>query len=347
MKFWICVVAAALAASLLMSGASAQTLRTVSMVDVANSAYNGHNHTLALAWDSMEHEFTADSSVSVSGETFTGLNRYGVMQTMTKSGTSASTAQFRWGGTPALHVAVSGQLSNSLYHPDNPPYFDATVHPPLIDEDGVPDLLSTYGNASFTEILHWGGSATNYLAFYKFRIHGQVAAGSDGYAVLVVQTAGQADAWLLPAGFSGTYDEVWLSRGFPAGLGTAQPMTVTFLTSFTADTQLIPDGANTHGAYDFGSTITLDAIYVADENGHPVDGWTLDTASGSAYETGDLPALESVFADGFEPVGVTGLNALRSLPPAHCRQLLQRIRTLHAERQLPRLPTLKCTANEL
>ncbi|MFA7487281.1 MAG: hypothetical protein WCY72_04220 [Lysobacteraceae bacterium] len=346
MKPWICVSAAALAAIFLLPAASAQTLRAVSLVDVANSEYNGHNHRLALAWDSMEHEFTADSAVSVSGETFTGLNRDGLTQTMTKSGTSTSTAEFRWGSTPALRVAVSGNLVNSLYNPDNPPYFDATVDPPVVDHDGVPDLLSTYGNASFTEILHWGGSATNYLAFYKFRVHGQAAANSDGYAALLVQTAGQTDFWALPGGFSGTYDEIWMSRGFPAGLGAPQPITVTFLTSFTADTQYIPDGGDTQGAYDFGSTITLDAIYVADEEGNPVDGWTLDTASGSAYETGDLPIPETVFEDGFEAVGATSLSTLKNLPPAQCRQLLQRLRSLHAEQHIPQLPMLECSANE-
>ena len=239
------------------------------------------------------------------------------------------------------------QSDNSFYNPDNPPYFDSTQNPPVIDHDGVPDLLATYGNASFTEILHWGGTATNYGASFKFRIHGHVAPGSIGYAVLLVQTMGQTDFWALPSNFSGAYEEIWSSRRFPAGIGTAQPVIVTFLASFTANTQHIPEGSGTTGTYDFGSTITLDTIVVSDEDGNPVDGWTLETASGSAYETenGSLPA--SVFEDGFETQAVVPARlAPDGIASGQCRQLMEVLATLHASRRIAEPPVLACAPAE-
>ncbi len=343
MNPWIVFPATTLLAMALSSPiALAQTLRAVSTVDVANTEYNGENHVLALAWDSMEHEFTADSSVSVSSADFTGLDSSGITRTMTYSGTSSSSAEFRWGSTPALRVRADGRLINSFYNADNPPYFDATIDPPIINTDGVPDRLETYGNASFTEILHWSGTASNYLARYKFRIHGNVTHNAGGFAMLLIQTMGEMDYWILPTNHQGPIDLIWTSRGFPAGLGFPQSITVTFALAFDARTQEVPEGGTVEGDYHFGSTITLDEILVTDEHGNPVDDWAVEAASGSNYETG---TSIHVFEDGFETQDAAR-SASHSTEAGPCRPLVEGLATLPASRSTTHRPAVACAPAE-
>lgn len=305
MKPWLPLAGVTLASILLLPEASAQnlTLRAISMVDVSNSEYNGETHAVALEWDDdqpAEPLITpAVAGVTLPGIDFTGMDSNGTPRTMTYRGASTSKAEFRWGATPALRVFVNGRLENSFYNPENPPYFDATQEPSVVDPEGVPDILETYGNASFTEILQWGGTATNYLAFYKFHIHGVVAPGSKGRAMLLVETTTGLDYWILPDSFQGTYGGFWTTRGFRAGLGFAQPIKVTLITAFEARTQEIPEGDDLEGTYDFGSTVTFDEIIVADDDGNPVEGWSVEAGSGSTYAIGTLDP-DPVFENGFE-----------------------------------------------
>lgn len=342
MKPWISVSGAVLAAIFLLPEASAQTLRAISMVDVSNSEYNGETHALALEWDDMQSEdplVPATAGVDAPGFDFTGMDSNGNTRTMTYSGTSISKAEFRWGATPALRVFVDGRLANSFYNADNPPYFDATVDPSVVDPEGVPDILETYGNASFTEILQWGGTATNYLAYYRFHIHGYIAPGSKGRAMLLVETTTGFDYWFLPTNFQGNYAAFWTTRGFPAGLGFPQPIKVTLITAFEARTQETSEGDTVEGTYNFGSTITLDEILVADEDGNPVEDWTVEAASGSVYAIG---APGPVFEDGFEIQDAPIRPASGGIASGQCRQIVQSFVTTHASRPIAHLPALVC-----
>ena len=340
MNPWLPLAGLMLASTLLLPEASAQTLRSVSMVVVSNSEYNGETHALALEWDDAQSNdplVPAISGVNAPGSGFSGLDSNGNPRAMTYSGTSASKAEFRWGATPALRVRVDGRLENSFYNADNPPYFDAIQDPSVVDPDGVPDLLETYGNASFEEILHWRGTATNYLAYYRFHIHGAVASGLKGRAMVLVETMGEFDYWVLPPNFQGNYLTIWTTRGFRAGLGFPQPIKVTLIAAVEARTQEIPEGDTREGTYDFGSTITLEEILVADDDGNPVGDWSVEAASGSVYPVGTLDP-GPVFENGFE----AALPTQAGLAPDACVQAIQAFVQAGSPHRLLHRPAATC-----
>lgn len=318
--------------------ASAQELDAHASATASNRHY-APNWAYAFEMD-IDHSDASSTpavaAITLPGVSFTGLDRTGATRTMHFNGSSNAKAQFRFGATPALHTYVTGTLTNGFYNPSNPPFFDATENPdsPVLDLDGVPDTLDTYANASFTEILAWGGTATNYLAYYVFRIHGVITGDAVGYAAILVETEGQQDFWSLPASGPGTYEVIWRSRGFPAGKGYPQSIKVTFFSAFNPMTEYLPDGINVNGTYDFGATISLEAIGVETETGGPVlEDWSVTAGSGTIYEQ---IVDERLFADGFEePQPLDRASAAPKESPV-CLQMLSAGNTPAMQRKLVR-----------
>ena len=377
MKPRMCVTGAALAAIFLLPTASAQTsppLRAYTFVGVINTQYNWYDgifraHALDYEYVQSQNYMTpVVASAEVSGMAYTGLDSLGTTQTMTQTGHGVARAAFPFGGWPSLRVYADGRVNNTFYNPGNPPYFDASNEEFVIDPDGVPDELNTYAHASFTEILQWGGTATNYKAYYRFHIKGHVAPGSRGHVHLYVESHGLSDTWNLPFNAEGLIDEFWVTNKFPAGLGFPQPFTANLIAQFVAQTQQTPEGTDTWGTFDFGAiatpvplpravdavtgtpefdaTITLEAIYVADDDGNPVQGWTLETASGTTYElidgAPDGPVTEDVFENGFEAMPDTSAPAKAGAVTEACIAVIQAIGDAGPSQRLARFPAARC-----
>lgn len=377
MKPWIHASGAALAAILLLPVASAQTqprLSASTFVGVHNSQYNGHDgylwtHALDYEYNQSHTYLTpVAASASVSDMEYSGMDSLGHTQTMAQSGHAVALAQFPFAGKPYLRVYADGLVTNTFYHPDNPPYFDASNGGFAIDPDGAPDNMNTYAHATFRETLQWTGTATNYKAYYRFRIKGHVAPGSSGHVHLYVESLGLSDSWDLPINAAGLIDEYWVTNQFPAGLGFPQQFTASLIAQFVAQTQYVPEGSEVSGTFNFGAlatpvfprragdapagapeidaTITLDAIYIADEEGNRVEGWTLETESGSDYEliNGAPPGvLTEVFENGFEPQDVvpTRLGQEDGIAPGQCQPLAQ-VPALHASQRMPPSTAMLC-----
>lgn len=282
--------------SLVAAGAAAQSLESSASVHVSNLDYNGTYNVLAL-----EYDLDAGGlAVANLAETeFTGLDSNGDTQTMIYAG-GARAFVVAPGERPGLHAQVHGSLQNTFYNFDNPPYFDATVDPPQVDPDGIPDYFQVYARAKKVELLSYGGfGAGQYYARYVYRIHGHVSGTGDGAnsAFLIFQVGNNPQEYAsfhpnLPNGeFAGTY----ATQRYLVGNGQSHEEKTTFVVSYEADTQSLPEGSDIAGSVDFSETVTLDYIEVVDENDNPVHGWTVDTASGLDY---DLP----IFRSDFEPV---------------------------------------------
>ncbi len=341
MKNWFPLIVVALTAFFHSGLASAQELDAHASATASNRHYAPQAvYAFEMDIDHSNSSTTpAVASIDLPEVSFTGLDRTGTTRTMHFNGSSHAKAQFRLGGTPALHTYVTGTLTNGFYNPSNPPFFDTTENPgsPILDWDGVPDTLDTYANASFTEILHWGGTATNYLAYYKFRIHGVITGDALGYAAILVETGGEQEFWSLPESGPGTYEVIWMSRGFPAGKGFPQPITVTFFSAFNPMTEYLPDGINVSGTYDFGATISLEAIGVETETGGPVlEDWSVTADSGTIYEE---ILDERLFADAFEEPQPVNRTSATSTGLQVCMQTLNVGNIPVVERKLVRCLT--------
>ena len=338
MKIWFPLTVVALTMLFLSGPASAQELEAHASATASNMHY-APNWAYAFEFDIDNSTYTstpAVAAINLPGVSFTGLDRNGTTRTMHFNGNAHAKAQFRLGSTPALHTYVTGALTNGFYNPDNPPFFNATGDPdsPILDWDGVPDTLDTYANASFTEILQWGGTATSYLAYYQFRIHGMVTGDAPGYAAILVETEGQQEFWSLPVSGPGTYEVIWRSRGFPAGRGYPQTIKVTFFSAINPMMEYLPDGINANGTYDFGATISLEAIGVETETGGPVlDDWSVTADSGTTYEE---IVDERLFTDGFEEPNPLERSSTASTEFQTCMQILSGRHTQEVARKLVR-----------
>lgn len=284
-----------LCCSLATTGVVAQSLSSTASIDVSNLDYNGSTNVLSLEYDNNAAGGVA--VVNLVETQFNGLDSDGNPQTMVYAG-GARAFIIAPGERPGLHAEVHGSLQNTFYNADNPPYFDATVNPPVIDETGIPDYFEAYAQARKVELLSYGGfGAGQYLASYVYHIHGYIFGDGGNSAYLIYQVGNNPEeiasfAPNLPNGeFVGTY----ATQRYLVGNGQSHEVKTTFATLHEMNTQDVPEGSNIAGAVDFSETITLDHIDVFDENNNLVYGWTVTAASGLDY---DLP----IFRSDFEPV---------------------------------------------
>lgn len=283
-----------LSCSLLSAGVAAQSLESTASIDVSNLDYNGDTNVLAIRYDSK----AGGPAEAILDETpFTGLNDDGSPQTLTFTG-GASAFVVAPGQRPGLHASVYGSLLNTFYNVDNPPYFDATVDPPVIDENGVPDHFGAYGKAGIVELFSYGGfGASQYRARYYYHIHGYVSGDGFNSALLIFQVGNNPRefASFQPNLPNGEVVADYATLSYPVANGMSHEAKSALSVLYAADTQSVPEGSDITGSFDFSGTVTLDHIVVVDENNNPVSGWTVTAASGMDY---DLP----IFRSGFDPV---------------------------------------------
>ncbi|MBN8728139.1 MAG: hypothetical protein J0H15_10635 [Xanthomonadales bacterium] len=273
----------------------AQSLHSDVSIGVSNLDYGGDQHLRSLVYDTDPDGGLAAADLPV--RLFAGLDGSGNAATLAYSA-SASAWVVAPGLPVGLHVAVQGRLEDTFYNPANPPFFDATVQPPVDNPNGVPDNFYAYGKAGMVELLSYGGfGAGQYYARYIYRIHGHVTGRGFDSAFIVFQVGSHAPefAWFHPNLPNGEIVATYATNRYLVGNGMSHEQRSDFYVWFGADTQSEPEGSTVAGAFDFGQTITLDRIEVVDEDDNPVYGWTVEAASGLDY---DLP----LFRSDFDPV---------------------------------------------
>lgn len=270
-------------------------------------------------------------------QTFSGMDSVGQPATMTFSGNA-------WAASPALgrmQTLAAGSLSPSFYNPENPPYFDATQDPPVIDPNGVPDLVYSHAAASFTDILTYGGFSGQRNVRYIFHIDGLVHGEGMANTMLTFTVSGSLpEYWMIsaPPDWEG---KLVIERGTEAYLvsgQTAQTVQATFQVDYEVDLRNTADGSDIVGAFDFSSTAVLDRIEMTDMNGNIVTDWTVQADSGTSYPTG--PG-EFIFANGFEPE--PQVNAMR-LNAEICRTFIASTTHSAALRKQVKAATRNCSA---
>lgn len=299
-------------------GVVAQSLDSSVSVGLSNLEYGGDMNILSLSYDESPGGLAQTDLAPI---IFDGLNGSGFTETMSFAG-GASAFVVVPGQRPGLHVAAHGTLLNTFYNSNNPPYFDATVDPHIVDENGVPDYFYVSGKAAKVELLSYGGfGASQYYARYVYHIHGHVEGDGLRNALLMFQVGNNPMevAYFEPNLPNGEIVASYGTQLYPVANGMSHEEKTTFLVMFEVDTQSVPEGSNFTGFYDFSETITLDHIDVVDENNNPVSGWTVTPASGLDY---DLP----IFRSDFDPV-VVEPEAIAS----NAVELCARLRGLHQD----------------
>lgn len=311
------VIAFAALACLIPSWAWGQSVRAMVMTTVTNLDYGGHNSVLALGYESTQMPATP-VTLPPSSAYFSGTTNSGAQGTMVFSGTAtASVGEAVHGPYPlpkGLHAHVQGTVSNIFYNPVNPPYFNALVSPPEVDEDGVPDELEVYGLAEINEIHTLNGPGTGQARVsYRFYVTGQITGGpldayGNGTIAWMKYQAGSNPpeyAWFtMPNLPNGRFAGYFNTGSYPAGNGVPQTTTMSLVTEYRTTTTYLAEGSQTHGNVDFGSTIRLIGIDVTDEEGNALAGWTLTDSEGVTYE------FPEIFDSGFEPDLATTQRAL-------------------------------------
>ena len=228
---------------------------------------------------------------------FTGLDQNGDERTMSISGSAYSSASYG-----KMHVYGSGSVTNALYNASNPVMVDSSGN---IHEDGIPDFIGIHGNAGWSDTLTYSGlGGPGYYVNYFFRLEGTVSGASDIEAGLNFwtdipgspsynpRTNKSHELWVTP-----NYDVTWgvtntVNADFYAGLST-------YLSSHSA-------GDSYTATADYGNTVTLVGIVMHDSTGKVVDGWSVNSGSGTQYAAVPEPASCLALT-----AGIAGLLARR------------------------------------
>ena len=273
------------------AGVTAQSLESTASIGVSNLDYNGENNLVSIENDTDPGGL---AQVMLAPMQFSGLNGAGSSDTLTWSGGAKAFVVVPF-ERPGLHVEAHASLLNTFYNVDNPPYFDATVNPPIIDPDGVPDNFYAYGKSGITEILSYGGfGASQYYARYIYRIHGHVSGDGFDSAYIVFQVGNNPLEFGMfePNLPNGEVVAMYSTQRYPVANGMSPEQKSNLYVWYEADTQNVDEGSNITGAFDFSQTVTLDHIEVVDEDNNPVSGWTVTAATGLDY---DLPIFRGDF----------------------------------------------------
>ncbi len=284
-------------------------------VDVANFDYNPG---VGLWLDGRASNVGAPVQSSAE-RSFSGLNRAGQEATMHYSAESwASSPGFR-----RLHTRASGSLEGAFYNPDNTPYFDASDPDPanwVVNKDGVPDFVASFGTAQFTDALYfdWGPSSPRTVR-YIFAIRGELEGDVGECAAILsfTMTGTNPYLWITHAANPGPVFSVVGTDSIPVVRGIRIPATVRFTATVQTDLHHVPDGIDLVASCDFSAinrhghawttdssrgqegeyAAVLERIETMDEHGNPVNDVTVTSESGTVYPIGPPDAL---FADGFD-----------------------------------------------
>jgi hypothetical protein len=204
---------------------------------------------------------------------FTGLDGSGNQQTMNLN--ALASAQSNYG---RLRTRSGGTLTNTYFHPNNPPFYDGQK----INFEGSPDQFGVLAFAGFIDNLLFGGTAQpGYKARYIFFVSG-FTSGSHIFPYLRCVIAGNPAEFFSVNVSGGSVAQYFTTQAYPISGGFQQTAEVLFSTQFNPHTFGI-QGQTITGLGDFSSTATLTAVVLSDANDNPVSGFTLTSASGTMY----------------------------------------------------------------
>ncbi|MEM6259308.1 MAG: PEP-CTERM sorting domain-containing protein [Planctomycetota bacterium] len=270
-------------------------------VGVSNDFLSGQNTSFAvLDFDSSSTGDFVSSSFSGS---YTGFDNDGFERTMNFTGSSSAASEF--GGR--LRTRAQASVTNSFYNPDsNDPYFD--YENGIINDgeiEGVPTDFIVNGEASFTDTLQYGGTATGYTSRYLLNLSGTIT--GDGGAFVFVEfshgTSGQSQSFFFSE--NGSYNIPIATETFVGGPN--QTFSIRMLSSFQESTEFFFDGDSFSGTSAFGNTLELVGVEVRDEvTGELLDSSQVVGTSGASYSVQVVPEPGSLAL-----LGLGGLCALR------------------------------------
>jgi hypothetical protein len=244
----------------LMSAASAQSLEAFQGDYAGNDgAFFGINGYSGA--DNASNPFTDT-------ESFTGMDSMGNQQTETLNATAYSSATY---GSATAYG--SGTVTNPYYNAANPAYFDGTT----FDPNGSPDLLSSHGNAGWSDTLIFSGVASTDQISFIFNLTGS---GSGPIAAGINFTTDSAGGTYYGNSTTSTSAQ-WVTPFYALNSGNELEFGVDYYAGMTSYTSQMPEGVTYTGS--FLSYLNLTGIEVTDANGNLVTGWSAQAASGTTY----------------------------------------------------------------
>ncbi len=224
---------------------------------------------------------------------YTGMNSFGSVETMTFSGRGRAQAQYG-----RLRTFASGTISNTYFNPDNEPLVDSFGD---INPDGSPTNLQAFGQATWTDTLQYGGfsAGSGYGARYGFRITGNFSGDAESvFHTLGITIAGNRERYTTENTSPGRYFDLYTTDTYPVNGTTPQTVEIQILSSFGISPETVEDGSRLSGSADFFNTVDLIAVDLVDPAGEvvPRSEWTLVTGSGTDYRVPEPATIGLVLA---------------------------------------------------
>ena len=272
----ICFAAAFTFGVATVAGAQVTAIADIQATNFANDSNPGDVFPILTG----DFTNTAGMTVSATGQfSFDGFDSGYADQTMTLTGSSRA-----WAVYQSLKAEASATVDNAFYNPDNTPYYDGEND--VVNEDGMPDYLAVNGQASFSEKLLSGGTATAYTSTYLLNLSGSIVGDGEAFVFIELQH-GFENPETYFYNVSGDYSIPIVSQTYVTG-GGGERFSMRMLASFQADLANYNDNTDLAGSADFFNTFDFVAIEARDaDTGEllPAGSITGET-SGATYTIG-------------------------------------------------------------
>lgn len=212
--------------------------------------------------------------------TFSGLDRSGAEQTSTFGGQAYADAKYG-----QLKTYVNARLENTFYNPENA-------------ANDSPNIYIAAGQSSFSDTFGYIGAfiMPTFKVRYTFFVDGEISGfGAYGSLLFKVDNNPSENLYLGNAGPIARY---WTTKSYELSSNLKHTISTNFLAGYQVNTRSLSDGLTVEGAALFGSTVTLSAIRLYDEQDKEVYGWELDSESGTQYSTVPEPGTLAGLAAG-------------------------------------------------
>ena len=201
-------------------------------------------------------------------ETFSGMDSLGNPQTMTFNASAYSYATY---GSATAYGA--GTVTNPYYNALNPYYFNGST----VNTSGSPDLLSSHGNAGWSDTLNFSGVGAGDQVSFIFNLTGT---GSGAIAAGINFSTDSGGGTYYGNATTSTSAK-WVTPLYAINAGGELAIDVDYYSGLTSYASLQPEGVTYSGS--LLSTLTLTDIEVTDAFGNPLSGWSVSAASGANY----------------------------------------------------------------
>ncbi|MDP0490692.1 MAG: PEP-CTERM sorting domain-containing protein [Verrucomicrobiota bacterium JB023] len=156
---------------------------------------------------------------------------------------------------------------------------------PLEEETDRSDWFVTWGEASFSEVLSYGGEFTGYQSKYYLQFTGTLT-GSDAFTFIELTHGDRSQTWSFFG--EGTYNIPITSETFVHG-SFEQTFSLRMFSSFQLYAGDYEDGSSISGTADFGNTLEVIGVDLRDDTGALRTDITITGDSGSNYDVVAIP----------------------------------------------------------